>query len=96
MIDEEVAVVKQHGDAERKIHLRRSHAFGLVGPAHVKLGGAAGSNADFFDVRRADLRVLAKNFFESIDGRMVAAAAGVGFKTDVERLKPFTQPVGEV
>jgi hypothetical protein len=89
LIDEEVAVVKQNGDAEEKIHLRCGHALGLVGPADVEFGSAGGSNADLFDVLCADLRVLAQDFLESVDGRVIAAATGIRFETDVERLKPF-------
>jgi hypothetical protein len=62
----------------------------------VELGGAGGSDADFFDIVGADLRVLPQNFPERVNGRMIATAAGIGLETDVERLKPFSQLVSEV
>ena len=43
-----------------------------------------------------DLRVIVEDFFERIDGRVIAAAARVRLETDVERLESFSQSVGEV
>ena len=96
LIDEKIAVVQQHGDAERQIHLRRGHALRLVGPADVELGGAGGANADLVDVLGANLRVLAENFFQRIDGRVIAAAARIRFAADVESLEALAQILSQV
>ena len=54
----------------------------------MELSGAGGSDPNLFNVLCADLRVIAKDFLQRIDRRMIAAAAGIGLKTDVERLEP--------
>ena len=62
----------------------------------MELGSAGGANPDPFDVLRADFRVLAKNFLERIDRGMIAAAARIWLKTDVERLEAFSKSVSEM
>jgi hypothetical protein len=60
----------------------------------MKFSGSGGANPDLFDVLRADFSVLAKYFLESIDRRVIAAAAGIRLKTDIERLEAFSELVG--
>ena len=75
LVDEKVAIVQQNGDAEWEIHLSRGHAIGLIGPTDMEFGGASGTNANFVYVFGADLRVIAKNFFERIERRVITPAA---------------------
>jgi hypothetical protein len=96
LIDEEVAVVQQNGDAKWQIHLRRGHAVRFIGPTHVKLGGTGCSDTDLVHVFSTDLRVVAEDFFERIDGRMIAATAWVGFAPDVESLEAFSEILSQV
>ena len=95
LIDENVTLEQQGGDAKGQVELGRGHALGPVFPADMIDGDLGAVNDDAIHVLGAE-GVAVLHHADGVERRVVGSDAGIEFEGDAHGLEPLAEPAGEL